>query len=114
MDLKDFQNCNYYNFQSRREENKRHYCKKCNEKLYPYCVKHNDPIKPDFCYISCGAIQCRQNFVSYYSPTKGCKHCQYGQYDNCRCTQTDYPKGCMYCQHPLINGVQIFKCEIPF
>src|SRR5207244_2905802 len=87
------------------------------ENLHPYCVKHNDPIMEYFpLAISCGAIQCRQDFISYYLPTKGCKYCFYGQSNNCdrkAClhSQVDYPKGCTYCRHPLTNGVQIFDCE---
>lgn len=115
MDLKD---CSEYENHNRRYERHHCYCKKCNVELHPYCIKHNDPIKEYFPQaVSCGAILCRQDFISYYSPSRGCRYCRYGQ-DNhcdygCDYSQTDRTKGCTYCRHPSLNGVQLFECETP-
>src|SRR5689334_9084174 len=116
MDLKNL-NYSYYDDQYRYFERHYCYCVNCNEKLFPYCIKHNDHIimKHHTSFISCGATQCRQDFVSYYSPTKGCKGCFYGQSNGCgreACNylQIKYPKGCTYCQHPLVKDIQLFEC----
>src|SRR5947208_6888745 len=116
MDLKD---CPKYDNQYRRQDRHHCYCKKCGEELYPYCIKHNYPIKDSHQYLnSCGAILCRQEILSYYSPSQGFKYCFYGQGYNCDrrdCVYSTvkYPKGCTYCRHPLCNGKQLFKCETP-
>ena len=116
MDLKDYSR--YYNQQYRHHERRHCYCENCKEELHPYCLKHNDPIKEYFPQaISCGTTECRQDFISYYSPSRGCRYCRYGQ-DNrcdygCNYSQIYRLKGCTYCQHPLVNGIQIFDCETP-
>jgi len=116
MDLKD---CPKYKDQYRRYDRHHCYCKKCGEELYPYCIKHNNPIKSSYpMIISCGILLCRQKDLSFYLPSQGCKYCSYGQSEHCDrkdCVQlkVQYPKGCTYCRYPSQNGIQIFKCETP-
>ena|SRR5436190_5115081 len=117
MDLEDCPE--YEELHRRHETHTNHYCTNCNQKLYPYCIKHNDSLKEiGWRIYSCGVILCRQNFISYYSPSKGCKRCCYGETKDChehKCIQAEvvYPKGCEYCRHWLCNGIQVFKCETP-
>jgi len=40
MDLKD--RPEYKELYKRHESHTNHYCTNCNQKLYPYCIKHNN------------------------------------------------------------------------